>query len=102
MHSTADLFAPELLVLLDAVEGVTEGLARHAQVTAVHPSQLVQPPDAAEVGVQLLRLLQVPDDLAEDPDQVHLGVHHLPPGQVIHAQLLVKLIELLNVLPQLE
>ena len=102
MHSTADLFAPELFVLLDAVEGVTEGLARHAEVTAVHPGQLVQPPDTPEVGVQLRRLLQVPDDLAENPDQVHLGVHHLPPGQVIHAQLLVQLIELLNVLPELE
>ena len=89
-------------MLLDAVQGVTEGLARHAQVAAVHPGQLVQTPDAAEVGVQLLRVLEVPDDLAEDPDQVHLGVHNLPPGEVIHTQLLMELIEFLDVLTELE
>ena len=58
--------------------------------------------NTVKIFVKLHRVLQVPDHLAEDPDQVHLGVHHLPPGQVVHAQLLVQLIKLLNVLPELE
>ena len=33
---------------------------------------------------------------------VCLGVHDLPPGQVVHAELLVQLVELLDVLPELE
>ena len=67
-----DLVAPELLVLLDAVQRLAERLAGHEEVGAVHAGQLVQPPDAAQVGVQLLRLLQVPDHLAQHPHQVHL------------------------------
>ena len=85
-----------------AVKGATKGLAGEGEVGTIPPRQLVQPPDTPEVGVQLRGPLQVPDDLAENPDQVHLGMHHLPPGQVIHAQLLVQLVELLNVLPELE
>ena len=58
--------------------------------------------NAAKVVIQLLRVLQVPQDLADDSDQADLGVNAFPPGQVVHTELLVKLIEFLNILPELE
>ena len=65
-------------MLLDAVQRLAERLAGHEEVGAVHAGQLVQAPDAAQVGVQLLRLLQVPDHLAQHPHQVHLAPDMLP------------------------
>ena len=54
--------------------------------------------------LRILRILilQVPQDLADDPDQADLGVDDFHPGQVVHTELLVKLIEFLNILSELE
>ena len=41
-------------------------------------------------------------DIVQHWLHVCLGVHDLPPGQVVHAELLVKLVKLLDVLPELE
>ena len=89
-------------MLLDAVQSFTEGLARQLEISLVHPGQLVKSPNAVEVVVQLLGALQVPQHLADHPHQADLGVDHFPPGEVVHAELLVKLVEFLNILSQLE
>ena len=41
-------------------------------------------------------------DIVQHWLHVCLSVHDLLPGQVVHAELLVKLVELLDVLPELE
>ena len=97
-----DLFAPELLVLLDGVESIAERLPRQGEVCLVHPGQLVQPTNTAEVVLQLGWVLQVPQHLVDHPHQADLAVYHFPPGQVVHTELLVKLIELLDILSELE
>ena len=58
--------------------------------------------NAVKVVIQLLGILQVPQDLADDSDQADLGVGRFPPGQVVHTELLVKLVEFLNILAELE
>ena len=94
--------APKLFVLLDTVQSFTEGLARQFEISLVHARQLMKSTNAAKVVIQLLGILQVPQDLADDPDQADLGVDDFPPGQVVHTELLVKLIEFLNILSELE
>ena len=89
-------------MLLDAVQSFTEGLARQLEISLVHPGQLVKSPNAVEVVVQLLGALQVPQHLADHPHQADLAVYHLPPRQVVHTKLLMKLIELLDILTELE